>query len=147
MERIGIVQLSDLQFGTKHIFGHPSTIGRKLASDVQMLSEKHRFTPVYLVVSGDITETASRTEFEDAYLQLEDIRHELFIDDNAVLYVPGNHDINWKLSDVGEELSDPGLKYRNFHLFEHKFEKEWSFEFASHYPTHIDHRLGIVFGS
>ena len=145
MDRIGIIQLSDLQFGAKHVFGYPSTMARKLSYDVQRMAEKFRFTPVYLVVSGDITETAARDEFDDAHLQMEALRQELYIDDSAVLYVPGNHDICWKLSDVGEEISDSGLKYRNFYLFEHKYKKAESFEFADYYPCHTDHRFGMVF--
>ena len=94
---IGIIQISDLQFGSKHVFGQPSSLARRLSLDILQLSEKHRFTPVYLTISGDITETGMIDEFSEAYNQLEAVRQELLIDSHAVLYVPGNHDISWKL--------------------------------------------------
>jgi len=145
MDRIGIVQVSDLQFGAKHVFGQPSSFSRKLCFDILQLSEKHRFTPVYLVVSGDITETGAISEFIEAHNQLEAVRQELMIDSDALLYVPGNHDISWKLFDMGTDIGDITLKYRNFHQFEHKFQKDWNFEFSPAFPTHIDYRLGMVF--
>ena len=66
MQRIGLIHLSDLQFGAKHRFGFPSNISDKLAHDIQRLAESESFFPLYLVLSGDISETSSKIEFEDA---------------------------------------------------------------------------------
>jgi hypothetical protein len=73
MERFGLIQLSDLQFGSKHVFGSPSNIARKLAIDINEQSAEHSFTCMYLLLSGDITETAHADEFNDAYAQIEEI--------------------------------------------------------------------------
>ena len=66
MSRFGLIQLSDLQYGSKHRFGTPSNVHDSLAKDILFLSEKFQFTPIYIILSGDITETGHADEFMDA---------------------------------------------------------------------------------
>ena len=78
--RHGLIVLSDLQFGRKHRFGSPSNISSKIIFDINELSKKFRFSPEYLIIAGDITETANKKEFDDALLQIKGIATEIGID-------------------------------------------------------------------
>lgn len=118
-ERFGIIQLSDLQFGEKHIFGYPSKIAEKLISDIKKMSGEgeYNFIPLYIILSGDITEKAHSEEFKDAADAIEEILDGLNIDRANILCVPGNHDVNWNLSEHSQEAGDDQLKflpYKNF---------------------------------
>ena len=73
MNRFGIIQLSDLQFGENHRFGNPSTIAEKLLCDIKKMSGEYDFAPRYIVLSGDITERAHSEEFNDAKNVIEEI--------------------------------------------------------------------------
>lgn len=88
MVRYGIIQLSDLQFGEKHRFGFPSKIYESIARDVQYMSEKYSFSPIYLLLTGDITETAHANEFIDAGNAIEKLANQISIDKDSILSVP-----------------------------------------------------------
>ncbi|MHC4154293.1 MAG: metallophosphoesterase family protein [Planctomycetota bacterium] len=115
--RVGIIQLSDLQFGENHRFGYPSKIGETLLSDIKEMSREYDFTPVYIVLSGDITEKADSEEFNDAVNVIEEIVNGLHVDRRNILCVPGNHDVNWKESRTGNEIGDNQLKFHPYNEF------------------------------
>ena len=117
MIRYGIIQLSDLQFGPKHRFGSPSKIHVSIAYDVAGLAEKHQFLPIYILLTGDITETAHANEFTEAGEVIQKIADRISIDQDSILCVPGNHDINWKLAEVASTVGDSNLKYNNYNKF------------------------------
>lgn len=143
MERFGLIQLSDLQFGSKHVFGSPSNIARKIAIDINEQSAEHSFTPMYLLLSGDITETAHADEFNDAYAQIEELRREICVDSDSVIAIPGNHDINRKLASVGKDVGNPNLKLQNFNDFCNKLTRNRICFNQPTYPRIIDHRLKL----
>src|ERR1035437_2470695 len=120
MNRIGLIQLSDLQFGTQHRFGLPSTIARSLVADITALAHRHQFIPTYLLLTGDITESGHGNEYEDALVQIDSLRNELSIDPNAALAIPGNHDISWPMSEISDKGGTPTLKLHNFRTFRGK---------------------------
>ncbi len=109
--RFGIIHLSDLQFGKNHTFGHPSTIAEDLLSDIKKMSGEYEFTPLYIVLSGDITDTAHSEEFKDAANVVAEILNGLNIDRANILCIPGNHDVNWNLSKLSHEAGDDQLKF------------------------------------
>jgi len=117
--RFGIIQLSDLQFGEKHRFGYPSEIAEKLLGDIKKMSGegKYDFTPLYIVLSGDITEKAHSEEFNDAANVIEKILDGLNIDRTNILSIPGNHDVNWNLSMYSQEAGDDQLKFLPYNKF------------------------------
>ena len=117
MQRIGLIHLSDLQFGAKHRFGFPSNISDKLAHDIQRLAESESFFPLYLVLSGDISETSSKIEFEDAVKSIQSIATQLAIDSRNILVVPGNHDVNWELAKSGKLIGHNSIKFQLFNEF------------------------------
>jgi predicted phosphodiesterase len=145
MIRYGIIQLSDLQFGANHRFGNPSNIYEKLANDINYMAEKYQFMPIYLLLTGDITETAHANEFEQASLVIKKLSQKIFIDKDSILSVPGNHDINWKLAEVASLVGDTNLKYNNFNKFAIESCNKYSAVDTEYYNRFLDHRLGIEF--
>lgn len=115
--RVGLIQFSDLQFGRKHRFEDSSDFIRKLVSDINNMSKRHNFRPLYIVLSGDTSQTGHAKEFEVASKVIGDLCDELNIDRKNMLCVPGNHDVNWNLSKYAEEAGDDQIKllpYNNF---------------------------------
>ncbi len=145
MIRYGIIQLSDLQFGANHRFGNPSNICEKLTNDINYMAEKYQFMPIYLLLTGDITETAHANEFEQASLVIKKLSQKIFIDKDSILSVPGNHDINWKLSEVASLVGDTNLKYNNYNKFANESCNKYSAVDTEYYNRFLDHRLGIEF--
>ena len=121
MIRYGIIQLSDLQFGAKHRFGNPSNIYKTIANDIIYMSEKYQFIPIYLLLTGDITENAHADEYQDAENAITNLSRKISIDKESILCVPGNHDINWKLAEISSIVGDPNLKYSNYNKFAKKY--------------------------
>ena len=115
--RFGIIQLSDLQFGKNHSFGDSTNFVCKLAGDIRAISKEYNFRPIYLVLSGDISETGHAEEFAEASKIICDLCEELHIDRKKLLCIPGNHDINWNLSKHSEEAGDEQLKYLPYNNF------------------------------
>src|SRR5665647_259819 len=145
MIRYGIIQLSDLQFGAKHRFGSPSKIYESIANDVNQMAEKYQFLPIYLLLTGDITETAHADEFLDADNVINNLARKISIDKDSVLSVPGNHDINWKLSEIASAVGDASLKYHNYNRFAENTCNKSSKINSEYYNRYFDHRLGIEF--
>jgi len=145
MIRYGIIQLSDLQFGEKHRFGNPSNIYEKIGSDVDFYADKYQFMPIYLLLTGDITETAHANEFEEATEVIGKLAQRLSIDRDSILSVPGNHDVNWKLAEVAAAVGDTNLKYSNYNKFAQISCNKYSMTNPDFYNRFLDHRLGIEF--
>jgi uncharacterized protein YnzC (UPF0291/DUF896 family) len=78
----------------------------------------------YLLISGDIADSSSETEYNFAKEYLEQIRKELKIDKKQILIVPGNHDVYWpKCRSAADDNPDLQAyqhfeaKYSNFKRF------------------------------
>lgn len=145
MSRFALIQLSDLQFGSKHRFGTPSNIHETLGNDILYLSEKYQFTPIYIVLSGDITETGHADEFCEASDAIDNLCKMISLDKSSVLAVPGNHDINWPLSKVAEEVGDKTLKYNNYNKFAIKTCNKYSVINNNGFNKVYENRYGIEF--
>lgn len=145
MNRFAILQLSDLQFGPKHAFGLPSCISRKIVSDVLELAEKLSFIPTYILVSGDIAEHGTATQFDDALRQLKEICAGVSVDTDNVLFIPGNHDVNWSLSELAEQIGDHRLKLQCYDRFCEKFHGDSRCRDDDFFQIVVDYRLGVCF--
>ncbi|GAX59871.1 phosphohydrolase [Candidatus Scalindua japonica] len=143
MNRFGIIQLSDLQFGSKHRFGNPSNIYDALSIDINYLSEKFNFQTLYLLLTGDITETGHADEFNEAIKAIDLLSKKIAVDQRSILCVPGNHDINWKLSVVASEVGDSNLKYNNYNKFTSTICNTQSQLQSDKYERYFDHRIGV----
>lgn len=105
-----IIHLSDIHFGSRidpngkrawtHRF-YDGEYSRTLSDHLitEFSSPRRHFTQehqrFYLVVSGDLTYTASTEEFRQAQQFLEDVCAGLDIPKERVIIAPGNHDVNW----------------------------------------------------
>ncbi|MGE3314879.1 MAG: metallophosphoesterase [Planctomycetaceae bacterium] len=89
-----IAHLSDLHFGTED---------RQVAAG--LLAELERQSPQLVVVSGDLTQRARRSQFVAAHDYLDQIAA-------PKLIVPGNHDL--PLYNVWDRLLHPLANYRRF---------------------------------
>jgi len=145
MDRFGIVHLSDTQFGAKHFFGFPSKLARALSDDIEHVSGRGLFIPLYVLISGDITETGHFDEFKDALAQFEVLRRQLSIDKESILCVPGNHDVSWPLAKVARETGNTALKYANYNAFVRELTGVDRIAVSTRYPVINDHRFGTKF--
>jgi tetratricopeptide (TPR) repeat protein/calcineurin-like phosphoesterase family protein len=108
-----LVHLSDIHFGTRqtasgqlqmHRFiegewGEP--LARHLEREFGHLKAfDYDPTRLHLVISGDLTYTASAEEFRMADAFLVEVAQILGIERERVHLVPGNHDVNWKSADA-----------------------------------------------
>jgi len=102
---VTILHISDTQFGSKHRFGNDgltsgdqrfSRLATRLLDDIDLLRKEQGLTPDLIVVSGDLAETGSRSEFTQVRDFLAELTEGLRLGRDRVAIVPGNHDINWR---------------------------------------------------
>ena len=112
MSKLRIAIISDLHIGrtarSKELCPHDDYKGSNEAS-LQGFSEfikKERIEPHYLIIPGDITDRGDPLEFKLASETITRIGNILNIQEEKLLFVPGNHDQNWSaLSQNGEDHS------------------------------------------
>jgi len=91
---INILHLSDIHIESK---GQADRYRVQLEND---LSRELNITCLdYLVVSGDIGNFSSAEEYEAAFILLDGIKIKFELNNERVIIVPGNHDLNWDLSE------------------------------------------------
>jgi 3',5'-cyclic AMP phosphodiesterase CpdA len=105
-----LVHLSDIHFGSKTAGGqslhrffdgeNSQSLSAHLRDEFDNVSGYFKVDSrrMYLVVSGDLAYRAVKQEFADAKSCLENICQGLGISRERVIIVPGNHDVNWTLS-------------------------------------------------
>lgn len=89
----GVLHLSDLHFGGDHGYrnnGGPTLPPQSLA---EKIAANPRFKPACLVVSGDLTTGGQHSGLLEARMFLDKLVALLNLDRDAVVVVPGNHDI------------------------------------------------------
>jgi len=151
-----IIHLSDLHFGARkgddgsliemHRFGK-GEYNRKLSETLiaEFSTTRAHFNQkkerLYLVISGDIVYRGNKDEFSLALDFLNEFTSEILIPKEHVTIVPGNHDIDWKLSiaDKSKRFDDYVAFLRRFYgpsLFSQKYPfYDWNFEFDSDRPS------------
>lgn len=106
-----LIHLSDLEFGENNRGGGDAvkegniSCADKLIADIRsvLYGEQHFVgEDVGLVITGDITTSGEKKDFDIALNVITHIRDELRIPENQVAVVPGNHDVCW--SDYEEAL-------------------------------------------
>jgi tetratricopeptide (TPR) repeat protein len=132
-----LLHLSDIHFGKNaggenmHRFRDKGGLHLKktLAQHVfeQCKKEKRADVTLFLVVSGDVAYLAKKDEYEDATKFITDLKRDLELDNDHVVIVPGNHDVNWKLS--SNEKSQRFDEYLNF------VGRVFGDDFATIYPS------------
>lgn len=117
-----ILHLSDIQFGAHHrfhgckireqdaAFSNPrygsnkafETLASKIEDDLKVLFEQKQLRPNILVISGDLAEWSIEDEYKSVEAFIRSLLQSKFMDIEMarVILVPGNHDINWSLSEA-----------------------------------------------
>lgn len=92
-----ILWLSDLHFSDKyHCFSKNPGDSNKLSIRLNMELERHGIErPSFMIISGDLTYTASQFEFEKALSFMQDINSIYGLNSSLYAIVPGNHDISF----------------------------------------------------
>jgi WD40 repeat protein/GTPase SAR1 family protein/predicted phosphodiesterase len=93
-ERIHILHLSDLHFGDDKLAG---VCRMQLETDLKQELGIKRLD--YLVISGDIANRSTEQEYETAFAMVDGLVKRFGLDASRVVVVPGNHDLNWDLSE------------------------------------------------
>jgi hypothetical protein len=97
---------------------------------------------VGLILTGDITNTGSKGEFDCAGEMLQHIISSLGINKTHVAIVPGNHDVNWDLCKEAFQQKFPRLRID----ISHQREKARDLvEKLEHYQTFLKELLGYNF--
>ena len=92
---IHILHLSDLHLGDDALAGVYRT---QLETDlIQELKIKRL---EYLVISGDVAVRSTEQEYRAAFALVDGLVKRFGLDASRVVVVPGNHDLNWDLSEV-----------------------------------------------
>jgi 3',5'-cyclic AMP phosphodiesterase CpdA len=148
INRIGIIQLADTQFGNKHAFESVEKFVSSLHEDIVSLASKHGFQPLYLIGAGDLAETGTAEEFAIASKAFLSLKEMIGIDTANVLFVPGNHDVNWSLAAAGKICGNKRVKLANYDHFVSRFpQRNYRNieQLDSHYSVILDRRNGLAF--
>ena len=91
--QVGVLHISDLHFGADHGYRtHPSPVNPP-PSLAQKIAESLTTRPACVVVSGDLTTRGEHAGFLSARAFLGELIKILDVEKNAVVILPGNHDI------------------------------------------------------
>ena len=100
---VEILHLSDLHFGTKddayNWYG-------QLSDDLKHELGCKRLDG--LVLSGDVSQCAAQSEYKAAVAFVTSLCEEFMLDPERIAVVPGNHDLNWKVSKQGYDRGNRG---------------------------------------
>lgn len=154
-----IIHLSDVHFGTRpgsdgkpvkmHRF-YDGDYSETLATHLikEFTSSRRHFIldgrPVYLIVSGDLTYTATPDEFNEAKQFLQDLCDSLRIPKDRVALCPGNHDVNWALSKIDKAHRFDNylsflLRFYGEELFRELYPRvQWDFKVDTARPAPTD---------
>nr|VFJ44773.1 MAG: 3',5'-cyclic AMP phosphodiesterase CpdA [Candidatus Kentron sp. FM]VFJ52131.1 MAG: 3',5'-cyclic AMP phosphodiesterase CpdA [Candidatus Kentron sp. FM]VFK07624.1 MAG: 3',5'-cyclic AMP phosphodiesterase CpdA [Candidatus Kentron sp. FM] len=91
---IHILHLSDLYLESESF---ANVFRMQLEAD--LIQELRLNRLAYLVLSGDITQRASEAEFRAAFGMVDGLVKRFGLDASRVVVVPGNHDVDWDLSE------------------------------------------------
>lgn len=106
-----------------------------LIQELQNIEQRDNIDIQYLLVTGDLTQTADEDEFEEAGKILNELCEKIGISKENVMIVPGNHDINWVL--FKDRLKKKGIKDpKEFH----KYHEEKFVEFKKFYDGFFDQK-------
>lgn len=119
-----ILHISDIHFGSAHYFSNLPSIkdtvpdGDKpsLEKFISKALAKGGHKPNLMVVSGDLTQRGTTSEFDLARVSISAILNslkELGVNTELIL-TPGNHDVNWALQDGDTDANMAFVPYINF---------------------------------
>lgn len=96
---ITVLHLSDLHFGPAHRFQRfprsPVREPTRLEETLIRSLEFYQKRPDIIVVSGDLSDAAETSQFNNAQRCICALQQHFGIDTDRVIVVPGNHDVHW----------------------------------------------------
>jgi predicted phosphodiesterase len=113
-----IAVISDLHIGEKARGkdfcpnGNNKWLEENFINDFIYFVEKENFNVDYLIVSGDISSTASYSEFQLAKEIINNIAKVLKIPQNKTLVTLGNHDVDWTVINLANSDDKKELEFR-----------------------------------
>ena len=126
-----ILHISDLHLSVKHhafsLKGKADEHNKSLASAIyDALIET---LPGVVVVTGDLTWSGTKSEFDLAFDCLDSIKSQLGLTRDQFIIIPGNHDLQWTSSPAakdrylarGEVQVTPGKAQKNYRAFFQKW--------------------------
>ena len=72
----------------------------------------------YIVITGDISDSATPEQFEVGYRFVKEIADVANVPYDNILIVPGNHDVDWRILDIAENQTGRSLEYRKKHRYD-----------------------------
>ncbi len=112
---IHILHLSDIHLGTK---SEANKYRVQLEADLSRELNIRQLD--YLVISGDIANHSTQEEYDAAFELTDGIMKRFGLDSERVIIVPGNHDLNWKLSEDAYSFV-PNSRQSNLEIPEGKY--------------------------
>lgn len=118
---VSVAVISDLHIGSGAKAKDFSLVGTDAVID-DYLAEFRKFVAEeainadYLLVPGDITNSACQPEFDLASERISDVASILRVPETKILFCPGNHDVDWAIIKAFE-----GLKHPESHLIKSKY--------------------------
>jgi predicted MPP superfamily phosphohydrolase len=95
--QIRILHLSDIHLGN---IAQAKRYFTQLATDLSSPEPFNIKKLNYLVISGDIANYSTEEEYEAAFELVDKLVKRYGLDPNRIVLVPGNHDLNWDLSEA-----------------------------------------------
>ncbi len=153
MSMMKIAVISDLHVGDKarakdfRISNADQAVDKDYKDNFLKFLKKHNISADYLIIPGDITNKAQPDEFSLASNIISEISKILRVKPNRVIFVPGNHDVDWtSMTSCPEDKSgfrkaqgyapirhkawvfEKILKRAKRHMFEHPDFSLWEFD-------------------
>lgn len=101
-----IIIISDLHVGDAAVSNEfavgssDNAVKNQLLDELRQLAKQENIRADYVVVAGDITNSATKEEFELASVRLKEIATIVGVEPSKVFFVPGNHDGNWAEEEI-----------------------------------------------
>lgn len=92
--RIHILHLSDI-----HLESRSQTLQYRMKLETDLIKELKLKQLKYIVISGDIANYSTEKEYRAAFEMINGLVKRFGLDAGRVVIVPGNHDLNWDLSE------------------------------------------------
>jgi len=121
------------KFNSWLIVNKQSDNDRYINAFIDFIKKTYPDFSFYLVITGDLTDSASSNEFEELNRILNKICNDLSISKESVLIIPGDHDVN-RLDAQNARVKDSNKKA----VFDYNIEKFK--EFSTFYNTFYDEK-------
>ncbi len=96
-EPITLLHISDTQFRDNH---HAKDVLKHITEDLDKLGENFALHPKVVVLTGDLTQTGSKDEFDQVLEFANELINRFEINKKNFAIIPGNHDVNWSVYEL-----------------------------------------------